>query len=465
MEQPQLIVVDPPAPGSVARNSGPPYSGPRQVRESFLRGLLGCDKIERVLILTPRRDAAEWNAALREHQSACEAMAVTIDTLRDQRMGENVVVTPMQTDLNASIHLRQILRQPSWPVVGMTHDLSHPTFFHALLLAQLSGLRVGDAIACCSTAAKSALEQLYAHARRLAGISGEALAFPIIPHGMEFRSDRQPLRHEARAQLSIAADGPFLLYFGRISRSAKADLPGLIRAFASCDLPAAANLVIAGGVGGCGDLDCLDGLRRTANDLGIQDRVSFFANRDEKKKHLIYSGADVFVSPANSFQESFGIALLEAMSYSLPIVASDWNGYRDIVDHGTTGFLAGTTLAEDIDAQLLELPFCDPGQLHDRLSANVRIDFQEFGAAMAKLAGDPALRVRLGRAGHDRLVRNFTLDGVILRYTSLWMELCDKARRHPDRALGRSSFVDYTRVFAGHPSIVADQSLSGSSEE
>jgi glycosyltransferase involved in cell wall biosynthesis len=145
------------------------------------------------------------------------------------------------------------------------------------------------------------------------------------------------------------------------------------------------------------------------------------------------------------------------MSYSLPIVASDWNGYRDIVDDGITGFLVRTTLADDITAQLLELPFCDPGQLHDRLTANVRIDFREFGAAMVTLAGDPGLRERLGRTGHDRLLRDFTLDGVVLRYTSLWMELCDKARRNPDRTLGLSAFVDYARVFAGHPSAVSHQ--------
>jgi glycosyltransferase involved in cell wall biosynthesis len=48
LAKPQVIVVDPPGPSSVTQTSGPPYSGSRQVRESFLRGLLGCDEIQRI---------------------------------------------------------------------------------------------------------------------------------------------------------------------------------------------------------------------------------------------------------------------------------------------------------------------------------------------------------------------------------------------------------------------------------
>ena len=54
---------------------------------------------------------------------------------------------------------------------------------------------------------------------------------------------------------------------------------------------------------------------------------------------LALAAADLFCSPADNLQETFGLSVLEAMASSLPVVASDWNGYRDLVVHGSTGWL------------------------------------------------------------------------------------------------------------------------------
>lgn len=453
MNQPQLLIVEPPHPTSYAQASTPPYSGSRAVRESFLRGLLGCSEIPRLLILTPRHHAAEWRAMLRASGASCETAVVTVDSLEELRIRDDVVVTPMHTDLTSSIYLRQIMQRPSWPIVGMTHDLSHPIFFNALLLAQVSGIRAGDAIVCCSSAAKSALERLSSHARRLANLPTERLVFPVIPHGIDPATCRKSDRTDARRMLSISGEARVFLYFGRIGRGSKADLEGLIGAFSTCQLPESACLLIAGGIGSRGDAAYLEELKRQSIELGLQDRILFLPNPDVDRKHWLYSSADAFVSPANSFQESFGLALLEAMAYSLPILASDWNGYRDIVEDGKTGYLVGTSMAGEITQRLIELPFCEAARLHDMLAENVSIDFDDFSTRMEQLAGNGGLCERLGRAGFDRVHRNFTLDGMIRRYCVLWSELADRARLNTDLDLGHSPFVDYGQVFAGHPSI------------
>ena len=59
----------------------------------------------------------------------------------------------------------------------------------------------------------------------------------------------------------------------------------------------------------------------------------------ERRKKLALAAADLFCSPADNLQETFGLSVLEAMASSLPVVASDWNGYRDLVLHGRTGWL------------------------------------------------------------------------------------------------------------------------------
>jgi phosphatidylinositol alpha-mannosyltransferase len=51
-----------------------------------------------------------------------------------------------------------------------------------------------------------------------------------------------------------------------------------------------------------------------------------------------YRSADVFVAPSTG-QESFGIVHLEAMACGVPIVASDIEGYRELLDAGGEALL------------------------------------------------------------------------------------------------------------------------------
>lgn len=53
----------------------------------------------------------------------------------------------------------------------------------------------------------------------------------------------------------------------------------------------------------------------------------------------IWAAADIFCSLSDNVQESFGLAIVEAMAAGLPVVASNWDGYRDTVEHGITGIL------------------------------------------------------------------------------------------------------------------------------
>ena len=68
-------------------------------------------------------------------------------------------------------------------------------------------------------------------------------------------------------------------------------------------------------------------------------RLGGLTAASEERKKLALAAADLFCSPADNLQETFGLSVLEAMASSLPVVASDWNGYRDLVEHGSTGWL------------------------------------------------------------------------------------------------------------------------------
>ena len=58
----------------------------------------------------------------------------------------------------------------------------------------------------------------------------------------------------------------------------------------------------------------------------------------------VWHAADLVVSLVDNIQETFGLVIVEAMASGLPVVATDWNGYRDLVVDGETGFLVPTTM-------------------------------------------------------------------------------------------------------------------------
>ena len=109
-------------------------------------------------------------------------------------------------------------------------------------------------------------------------------------------------------------------------------------------------------------------LRRQVSELGL-DNVSFAGFVDQVDLPDRYAAADAFAF--TSINESFGVVLLEAMAAGLPVVASPHAGAtHDLIEDERNGLVA------------------DPD------------DVGALAAALARLAGDAALRARLGRAAH-----------------------------------------------------------------
>ncbi len=71
-------------------------------------------------------------------------------------------------------------------------------------------------------------------------------------------------------------------------------------------------------------------------ELGIQDKVIFFGNSNEIDKILSYS--DLFLLPSET--ESFGLAALEAMAWSVPVISSNSGGLPEVNFDGISGYLS-----------------------------------------------------------------------------------------------------------------------------
>ena len=71
-------------------------------------------------------------------------------------------------------------------------------------------------------------------------------------------------------------------------------------------------------------------------ELGIQDKVIFFGNSNEIDQILSYS--DLFLLPSET--ESFGLAALEAMAWSVPVISSNSGGLPEVNFDGISGYLS-----------------------------------------------------------------------------------------------------------------------------
>ncbi|HJT78307.1 MAG TPA: glycosyltransferase family 4 protein, partial [Gemmataceae bacterium] len=203
----------------------------------------------------------------------------------------------------------------------------------------------------------------------------------------------------------------------------------------------------------------LDGARAFAPDVP----VSVVDGTDPAWRFAVWQAAALFTSLADSIQETFGLVILEAMACGLPVVASDWDGYRDLVVDGETGLLVPTYLLRDATADAtvrLLLGAVDYDAFLGECNQAAVVDPAAAAAAFARLFADPALCRRLGAAGRHRVLERFTWAGVIRAYEELWRsqeaERQGRAARSPDAppSGGPPCYPALEWSFAGYPTLL-----------
>jgi D-inositol-3-phosphate glycosyltransferase len=381
-----------------------------------------------------------------------------------------------QTDtaFRVPVHIRKAFAQRTYPVTFTVHCQSPQPFLHQYYLPLLiDDLQPYDSFICTSRAAKAACERLLANVKEdFDRAHGTNLAYrgriDVLPLGVD--TDRYAPGDKAalRAQLGIAADEIVLLWHGRLSAADKADLLPLLRVFKSL-VRKNPTLPLRLYIAGCEirEFPFSPAIEGMIAELELTSHVTLRVGFPPAQSPSLYAAADVFVSPIDNAQETFGLTPLEAMAAGLPQVVSDWDGYRDTVAHGETGFLVPTSWIEcDEDltraAMLPSSAPIDVGYPSFVLGQSVVIDLDAYERHLQALVENADLRGRMSAASRQRAVQVFGWPSVIRRYEALWSELAAIARRTPLPPLAdrNRSYMEprYTRAFAPY----ATRMLTGS---
>jgi glycosyltransferase involved in cell wall biosynthesis len=267
----------------------------------------------------------------------------------------------------------------------------------------------------------------------------------------------------ARRLLRLPLDVTITLYLGRVTPHGKADLLPLIRAFAESTNAVNDVLVIAGD-------EYPEGYGRKLVELGtrlgLADRLIVTGKVEPSMRPLYYGAADIFVFPGDTVQEMFPNTILEAMASGLPCIVSDWDGARDPVVDGVTGYtiptrwMPGANLTDRLSpATSLSVEFLLAAQ-------RVWVDTRKLADHLVTLLVSPENRKTFGDAGRQRAVDEFSWPSIIDRWIALWDELAGIAAAETDdeRHLRRAGAMhlglptDYDRLFAHYATSTVDTS-------
>lgn len=350
--------------------------------------------------------------------------------------------------LPALAWLRARFATRAFPLSGTIHSLNDPSMSAMLRRLREAPLAACDAVICTSTDGREAFR------RQLESIHGPAPfqgRLELAPLGVDDRYFEARDKVRARQKSALPSRARVALWMGRLSAATKADLHPLLYQWARIVREAGGEeriLVLAGG-GSEGDVRSL---RATVAELGLERHVEIRPDVDDAEKFDLLAAADVFVSPVDNQQETFGISVVEAMAAGLPVVASRWDGYKDLVDDGITGVLVPVRWAPLPPEVAALRAILEPGIGQLAASQAVAVDPGALRVALATLLDDPSLSREMGEAGCRKARESYSWRAVVRRLSDLWLDLKREAdgREVPGRTLGGDpEILDASRVF-GH---------------
>lgn len=416
--------------------SGPKLMGRNAAGESFLRGFLAHSTATEFWAQVQKAEHAQaFAAAVQAAGRTQPVKAVYINSLA--ALAQPGVVYFPGPGIGEHAWQRAAFGQGAWSLCGITHTTSSATAMDALIALLTAPVQPWDAVICTSSAVKDNVVRLLNAqadylAQRLGAQRWVLPQLPVIPLGVHSRDFAYTDAQKAAARATLGADAGALvvLFVGRLSFHAKAHPLAMYQALEqAAAAPPSGQKVVLVECGWHANDHIAKAYAEAARAACPSVRVVTLNGRKTEDRQTAWASADVFCSLSDNIQETFGIVPIEAMAAGLPVVVSDWDGYKDTVRDGVDGFriptlMPGAGLGSDLALRhALEIDTYDMYCGHS--CSLVAVDVQATAQAFARLFASPELRRQMGEAGRERAREAYDWAAIIPQYEALWAQLAE----------------------------------------
>ena len=357
---------------------------------------------------------------------------------------------------------------------GITHTLSSQLAMDEVQAMVGADVQPWDALICTSQAARTVVETLFEQEEehlkaRLGATHFTRPQLPTIPLGVHTRDFQFSLqdRIESRNALGLAQTDIAVLFAGRLSFHAKAHplvlYQALHRAQSHLAQTGSQKRLVLLEFGQFPNQAIANAFQAAAQMVAPGLQVIHLDGKLHSAWVQAWSGADIFCSLSDNIQETFGITPVEAMAAGLPVIASDWNGYKDTVVHNEVGFRIPTFTPQPGLGLDLANRYAWGQDTYDYYCGHVAsftaLDPQSLAQALFALAENDSRRTAMATAARLRAQSTYDWSVVIPQYLDLFKALAER-RGHAStidstqaarRASMRHSASDPFSLFGGYP--------------
>lgn len=343
---------------------------------------------------------------------------------------------------------RYVVGETAYSLMGLIHTVAPPAMRQDIAMASIGPTHPWDAVICTSPSIQSAMRAMFDDwddylADRFGGEARPRPMLPLLPLGVYGEvfaqaADRPAVRSSRRQALGVAPDDVVVLWVGRLSFFEKAFPQPMFRAVqdAARATGARVHFAMVGWFPGGAEDEAR--YREAAVAYAPDVELHLLDGNDPALVREMWAASDVFVSLVDNIQETFGITPLEAMAAGLPVVVSDWDGYRYTVRDGIEGSLIPTLGAPAHD--LLQetttshaLTVSSYQSYVGTVAQYTAVHVGRAAQAIAALIRSPDLRRKQGEAGRRRIRETFDWRLVAPQYVALSEELSAIRRAAPER--------------------------------
>ena len=276
----------------------------------------------------------------------------------------------------------------SFPVIGLIHSLGTPSSFQKLD-SIFPLMKSNDSFICPSHHTKETLTKYGCpdNQSRVIHFGYNEKKFFPLPSG----------KKELRKKLHLPQQKTIMLLLTRLTPCLKMDFTPLIRLLPELiqDNPKLILYI----VGSVTDKHYVAQLKKHVIDSGLSKHVIWCTKPKQKNIEKYYQASDFFISLSDAAGETYGLTITEAMACGLPVILSDFSGYRMHITNEQEGYYI-PTLSGSIDLEK-EFHYFDLAHFGDSYAQSIALDKTTLKKRILDVSKSKLLRKKMGKAAQE----------------------------------------------------------------